>query len=292
MTETKRDPTLTTSTSVRATRWLLDSAAAVSPRLAGRLALELWRRPLGRAEVRPGERAVHQEARLVGVHVGGRPVATYRWGDGARPVLLVHGWRSRASRWSSVVAGLVDAGYTPVAYDAPGHGASGGRAVTILEHERIVQALAERDGPFEAVVAHSFGVPVALYAVRQGLAAHRAVAISGVGDFGYLVDAFCGGLGVRPVVATELRRAVERAFFDGDPGTWRRFSADVAADCDVLVVHDADDVVVDPAQADVITAAYGERATYVATQGLGHGRILDDPTVVATVLDFLGRGRR
>jgi hypothetical protein len=30
--------------------------------------------------------------------VGGKRAVTYTWGDGDRPVLLVHGWESRASR--------------------------------------------------------------------------------------------------------------------------------------------------------------------------------------------------
>ena len=275
----------------------LNATARVSPRLAGRLALEVWRRPWGRGPVRPGERAVHESAVVGSVVHRGRPVVTYRWGDGRRPVLLVHGWRARASRWATLVDGLVAAGLSPVAYDAPGHGATDGRVVTILDHEAIMRRLAARHGPFEAVVGHSFGVALALYAVRSGLTAERVVAISGMGDFGYLVDGFCAGLQLDPPVAAALRRAVERAYFEGDPDIWRRFSVGAAVDgaaaaaCDVLVVHDVGDEVVDPAQARLITAAHGERATYLETEGLGHGRILDAPEVVGAVVRFVDRGR-
>jgi hypothetical protein len=268
----------------------LDAAARVAPRLAGLAALELWRRPGRRALVGPDERTVMAAARVGVAGPAGHPVVTYSWGDGARPVLLVHGWAARASRFADFVTALVADGWSPVAYDAWAHGATRGPARTIPEHQAVITELAERYGPFKGAVAHSFGVPVTLYAARNGMTADRLVTISGVGDFGSLVDVFCQRLGAGAAVNRELRRAIERRWFDGDSGIWDRFSAHPAAGRDILVVHDTGDRVVDRAQADVVTAAYGGRATLLETSGLGHGRILRDPGVVSATLDFL-RGR-
>lgn len=260
----------------------LKVAAAISPGLAGRLAFELWRRPLARGKVRDAEREIHQSAR-VGIIDG---VVTYTWGDGTRPVLLVHGWRSRASRYYGYVARLVALGYTPISYDAPGHGDSAGRAGTILDHQRIIQNLAHRHGRFEGVVAHSLGVPFALYAVREGVAAGRLVALAGVAEFGYLVDAFCAELGLGPGPNRALRRSIEQRLFRGDRGIWQRFSAG-AGDAGLLVFHDDGDDVVVPAQADVLVAQYGPKATFVRTTGLGHHRIVTDEQVMTAAVDFL-----
>jgi hypothetical protein len=260
----------------------LNAAAAISPSIAGRLAFELWRRPLTRGKVRDAEREIHQSARVEIID----GVVTYTWGDGTRPVLLVHGWRSRASRYYGYVARLVALGYTPVSYDAPGHGDTAGRAGTILDHHRIIQGLAHRHGRFEGVVAHSLGVPFALYAVREGVAAGRLVALAGVADFSYLVDAFCAELGLGPEPNRALRRSIERRLFRGDPGIWQRFSAG-AGDAELLVFHDDGDDVVAPAQADVLVARYGPRATFVRTTGLGHHRIVTDEQVMTAAVDFL-----
>jgi hypothetical protein len=265
----------------------LDLLARVAPRLAGSAALELWRRPGRPALVGPDERAVLDAARVGVAGPAGHPVVTYRWGNGARPVLLVHGWASRASRFADFVTALVADGWSPVAYDAWAHGATRGPARTIPEHQLVITELAERHGPFEGVVAHSFGVPVSLYAARHGLAADRLVAISGVGDFGSLVDTFCQQVGAGQTVNRELRRAIERRWFDGDTGIWDRFSAHPAPGRDVLVVHDTGDRVVDRGQADLVTAAYGPRATLLETSGLGHGRILHDRGVIAASVEFL-----
>jgi pimeloyl-ACP methyl ester carboxylesterase len=262
----------------------LKVAASISPRLAGRLAFELWRRPMMRGKVRDAERAVHDAAK-VEVMDG---VVTYAWGDGARPVLLVHGWRSRASRFSAYVERLLELGYSPVSYDAPAHGDSGGGRIasTILDHQRIIQSLAARHGTFEGVIAHSLGVPFALYAVREGVAAKRLVTISGLADFGYLTDSFCAELGLGPAVNRELRKAIERHYFPGLADVWTRFSIR-EGDVDLLVIHNDEDDVVDPGQAEVLLTQYGTKARFRQTKGLGHRRIMIDPDVVNEAVAFV-----
>lgn len=269
----------------------LNAASRLAPRTTGRLALELWRRPGTPAVVRREEEAVHAAARRSVVEQAGAPVATYTWGDGDRPVLLVHGWAARASRFSDVVTALLQAGYSPVAYDAWGHGATPGPVRTIVEHQAVIAELEQRHGPFAGVVAHSFGVPVALHAARSGLRVDRVVALSGMSDFGYVVDTFCARLGLRAPVNRELRRAIERAYFAGDTGIWERFSAHPMPRQEVLVIHDAGDRVVHRGQADLLVEALGDGARLVETSGLGHGRILRDPGVVGEVVAFLDRER-
>jgi pimeloyl-ACP methyl ester carboxylesterase len=250
--------------------------------LAGRLAFELWRRPFKRGQVRESERKIHQAARVEIVD----DVVTYAWGDGQRPVLLVHGWRSRASRFHRFIQRLLDLGYSPVSYDAPGHGDSPGRVRTIVDHRRIIQGLAERHGPFEGVIAHSMGVPFALYALREGVTARRMVAISGFAEFDYLVDAFCRALGLNSKVNKALRKSIEHGLFDGDDQIWTKYSV-AAGEADLLVIHNDEDDVVDPKQAPVLLAAYGPRARFLQTNGLGHRRIMVDPEVITEAVAFI-----
>lgn len=260
----------------------LRTIGAVSPRLGGRLAFGLWRRPLARGQVRDSERPVHDAARVEDID----GVLTYAWGDGARPVLLVHGWRSRASRYAAFIARLLELGYSPVSYDAPGHGDSPGPIVSILGHQRIIQQLEERHGPFEGVIAHSLGVPFALYSVREGVATKRLVMVSGVADFGYLADSFCRALGLGPKVNQQLRREIERGYFEGDHTIWNRFSV-ATGKAPLLVIHNDEDDVVDPEQAHVLLLNYGTQAHFHPTTGLGHRRILQDPAVIAEAVAFL-----
>ena len=274
-------------------RSALNGTSLVSKRLAGKGALRLFRLPRGRSRIRSGERPVMERARVRTVEATGRPVVVYQWGDGRRPVLLVHGWESRGSRMSAFVDPLLACGYSPLAFDAPGHGDSEGSTTTVLEFRDIITELHAEYGDFEAVIAHSLGVAGAFLTLRGSVRAGRLAAIGGVADFGLVVDAFCAALRLRAPLAGELRRRIEREMFPGEPDIWARFSAvhrPQEVELPILVVHDEDDDTVSPEQGRRIVAAYGERARLVSTRGLGHRRILVDPMVVAEVLDFVTAG--
>ncbi|MFG2819451.1 alpha/beta hydrolase [Kitasatospora sp. NPDC048365] len=273
-----------------AVRTALNATSLLSPSLAGRAAFALFCRPLRRSRVRSTELDVHARAATEELTVNGKRVVAYRWGDGTRPVLLLHGWRSRTSRFADWIPRLLDLGYSPVGFDAPGHGDSQGRGTTILEYRELIGRLQDRYGHFEGVVAHSFGVLCAFHALRTGVTAERLVALSGVSDFTFVVDGFCAGLGVNDRIRRELVRRIERELFPGTPDPLRVFDAGRAPEevpLPILVVHDEQDDVVPHGQARRLQAAYGERLRLLTTRGLGHRRIVAEPTVVDNAIGFL-----
>lgn len=285
-----------------AVRTALNGASYVAPRLAGGAAFRLFRNPRGRSRLRPDERPLTDRAEVGEIVVGGGKAVSYRWGTGARPVLLVHGWESRGSRFAPLISELLDLGLSPVTFDAPGHGDATGETMTIVDLRDIITELDARHGPFEMVVAHSLGVTATFLALREGGAGQlrpvrteRLVAISGVPDFAYLVDRFCERLGLRARLNAELRSRVEQELFPGEEDIWSRFSVPrtvpEAGPASVLVVHDADDDMVDPACSRALADALGDRAELVVTSGLGHRRIIGDPQVTACVRDFVVRER-
>ncbi|MCX5193401.1 alpha/beta fold hydrolase [Streptomyces sp. NBC_00249] len=268
----------------------LDIAARVAPGPAGRIAFGLFIRPLGRPRLRPEEAGVMGRAETGRLDVGGVRVATYRWGDGAHPVLLVHGWSSRASRFAGFVEVLLAQGHSVVAFDAPGHGESGGRAASIRDFRDIIRRLDAEYGPFPAVVAHSIGVLSTLFTLREGVRVERVVALAGIAHFDYLVDGFRRFLDVGPAAERALRRHVEHRVFADTPDIWRRLDArrdPGESPARILLVHDTEDDMSVPGQSRAIAAAFGERARLIETQGLGHRRILGDPDVIAAAAAFL-----
>ncbi|MFD8752470.1 alpha/beta hydrolase [Kitasatospora sp. NPDC059577] len=274
-------------------RTALNPTARIAPGAAGRAAYELFVHPVRRSRVRPSEREVHGQAVTERLTVNGKPVVGYRWGSGERPVLLLHGWRSRASRYAPLVPRLRELGLSAVSFDAPGHGDSGGRTTGVPEYRELALRLQERYGPFEAVVAHSLGVCAAFGALADGLRAGRLAAVSGVSRVGFFPAAFCAGLGLNAGVERALRARIERELFGGDAGGWERFdAARRVADVDlpVLVVHDEADDVVPLSEAHRLREAYGERLDLVVTRGLGHRRIIAEPAVVDQVIGFLAAG--
>ncbi|WP_158754447.1 alpha/beta hydrolase [Streptomyces sp. NRRL F-2580] len=55
----------------------------------------------------------------------------------------------------------------------------------------------------------------------------------------------------------------------------------------ILLVHDTDDDVAAPSQARAFADAYGPQARLIETTGLGHRRILADPEVIASAVEFV-----
>ncbi len=267
----------------------LNVTARLAPKLAGPRTFGLFVRPLGRARLRPGEAEVMAQAETGRMVVHGADVTTYRWGDGDRPVLIVHGWSSRASRFAGFVEALRAQGRTVIAFDGPGHGESGGRASTIVDYRAVIGRLHAEYGDFSAVVAHSFGVLATFFMLREGVRADRVVAIGGIAEFDYLLDRFCTRLNLGDWARRVLRTHVEQQLFPGEPDIWQRLDAgrrpaDMRAP--ILLLHDTDDDMAAPSQARRIADAYGPQARLIETTGLGHRRILADPEVIATAVDF------
>ena len=204
-------------------------------------------------------------------------------------MLLVHGWGARASRFADLVSALLAGGYSPVAYDAWGHGATPGPVRTIPEHRVVIDELERRHGASTAwsrtrSASRSRCTPYATGSPSTGSSPSAGWGTSATWSTRSATGSACG----RRSTASCAGRS-SAAYFDGDTGIWERFSARPMAGREVLVIHDAGDTVVDRGQADLLVAALDDGVRLVETVGLGHGRILRDPAVIAETVAFSGR---
>jgi len=276
---------------LRLIRAALNGTSWVAPRVAGRATFYLFCNLKPRSKVRDTERETHHRALLDELSVNGKKVVTYRWGNGERPVLLVHGWQSRAARFAGFVPRLEALGCSPISFDAPGHGDSAGRRTTVLEYREVIRQLQNKYGPFEAVIAHSFGVMATFLSLRATLTAGRLVAVAGVSDFHFLHDEFCRRLQLNARLRQQLRRRIEQDLFPEIPGMWELFDSTLQTDeiaLPILVIHDQSDEIVPIGQAQRLKSAYGDQLELITTAQLGHRKILAHPTVIDRAVDFIG----
>jgi pimeloyl-ACP methyl ester carboxylesterase len=275
-----------------ALRWLrlqLKLVAAVAPGLAFQLAWKLFCTPR-RLPTKHWEAPALVDARRRTVPYATGPVAVYEWGPATAPaVVLVHGWEHRASFWRAWVQPLVAAGYRVVALDGPGHGASGGRRITLTDFAGAVQAVVNTVGEVRAIVAHSFGAAsVAGLPVQLPGAAPlpRLALLSAPVGPREVAERFANFLHLSPQFVARFAEYVQQA-------TGRSAESFAAAAAGpglgaerVLVVHDEDDEVVPCAEGRQIAAAW-PGATLHVTRGLGHNRLLREPSLVQAVVDFI-----
>src|SRR5262249_38125075 len=126
-------------------------------------------------EARVADRLQTVEAQRIRTRWG--DVAAWRLGIGPA-VLLVHGFQDDNSLWSPLIDELDGRGRAVVAFDVPGHGASGGSWGAGFEGTGAIVAVAGVLGPVDAVVAHSAGCGMAVAAIIEGWTVPRGVLIA------------------------------------------------------------------------------------------------------------------
>lgn len=273
-----------TPLALRAWRAAFSVIGAVFPGAAGRIAHFLWYRA-SRRPVTARELLVLHRARCNPIAHAGLPVWVYVWGTGPT-ILLVHGWSGRAAQLTRWVAPLVKAGHQVVAFDAPAHGRSAGKATTAFDISAVIAELATAWGPLHAIVAHSFGVLCALHAMQRGVAVKRFVGISPPATLDGLLNKFSTTLALPANAVRALRRRLEVRFGDN---IWSQFSAvNIAATmtAPALIVHDREDREIAWQEGAAIATAW-PGAELQLTQGLGHARLLRDCRVVTMTTDFI-----
>lgn len=261
-------------------------AGSVRPAWASRALSTLWFTPWIHPASRRAVEGFPVGARPWTAAAGGRRLSGWEAGQGPT-VVLVHGWAGRAADLRHVGGDLVRAGFRVVAPDLPAHGHSEGRRTDLIELADALAGVIRREGTVRALVTHSLGFPVSVLALgttTRGPAALAALSPPRALETG--VQGFAARARLGPALTGELRRVIESRF---GADVWDRLRVDHdVADLGVagLVVHDEDDAEVPVADGRAVAAAW-PGATFAATRGLGHRRILTDPTVRRTVVDHL-----
>jgi pimeloyl-ACP methyl ester carboxylesterase len=269
------------STNVRLLGVLLRGVGAVSPALAARLGMQLFRLAGPRRQPRftpPPDAVEHFRA-------GRHRLASYVWEGGGPTVVLVHGWNGTSGDLSAFVGPLRDTGRRVVAIDLPAHGRSSGRFSDLTEAADAVEAVLRREPSIEAVIAHSFGVPATVLAASRGAPLPRAVLISGPAAVEPYLERFGQVLGLSSTIREALRRRLRGFLVRAGFQTVDLTVVAPRLEGRALVVHDRSDREVPFLSAQALHRAWSG-SELLATEGLGHRRLLADPAVVERAVQF------
>lgn len=277
---------------------LLRTGMRTLSRLAPPLAVALFDRiwfSAPRTTPRPEPAAWLARGEPMPFHLHGHRVNAWSWGRGPT-VLLVHGWGGNAGQMHALIGPLLERGLRVVAFDAPAHGTSdpsrlGGRRVSMIEIADALRVVAAGVGPIAGLVAHSGGCTATALALRDGWAGPERIAF--VAPFALPSEAiapFGRAIGASVAVTARFRALVEHRFarpwtdFDM-PGLAARRGLPP-----LLVVHDRDDCEVPFFHGQAVAEAWPQ-ARLAETGGLGHRRLLRDPSVVADIVAFTASGQ-
>ncbi len=268
-----------------ALRVLFAVLSRLSPPLAGRFALRLFCTP--RKHHRPPwETHIAEKGTRVRV---GPHLAARTFGSGPL-VLVVHGWEGRGTQLGQFVEPLVLAGFRVVTLDLPAHGDSAGTRTDLIECTEALRKVGRDVGPIAAVVTHSFGGAITTLALERGLDARAVVLIASPSSIDDVLRRFERSVGLSAAAANAFRAATERQTRVklADVEIFERVAG---LNVPALIVHDRGDREVPFHDAERLAARW-PNATLMATEHLGHRRILKDDEVIRRTVSFISAAAR
>lgn len=277
------------STGIRLFRMVLGASQRLWPALAVRAACRLFLTPLPPKWLhrgRPWDDAWRIEAwpfEDANLTLYSQPAAPHG------PVaLLVHGWGGHAGQMLALAQTLAAQGLRPVILEMPGHGRSAGAESTLPQFARaieyVVARLRQEGHTVRALVAHSLGASAGAYVASRGLPIERLVLLAPPASPPEYTRLFAQVFGL-----SETTRAAMQMRIEAREGILMpQFEPDSVGPrirVPTLVVHDQGDSI--NRFADGQAYAHAVRgAELLATQGLGHRRILKDAQVLGRVAIF------
>lgn len=204
-------------------------------------------------------------------------------------VLLLHGWGGHAAQMLPLAQALMAQGLRPVLVDLPAHGRSQGSTSNLPQFARAIEYAAARlqqqGFRLDAVVAHSLGANAAAFAASRGLALRKLVLLAPPASPHEYTRLFAQVFGL-----SERTRAAMQKRFEAREGILMPQFEPQAVGPRIaqatLVVHDRRDSINRFADGVAFRQAI-PGARLLATQDLGHRRILKDSAVLQEVTAFL-----
>lgn len=264
----------------------LNLLAVISKRRAAEKAFQLFCTPFYRSKKQAPP--VFQKAEKLSLTVKGNTVRGFRWNKGGvKRVLISHGFESSVKNFDAYVRGLIKKNYEVLAFDAPGHGVSGGKQITLPLYIDTINAIHFQMGTIQSFMAHSFGgLALAHFIEKIPNAGIRMVLVAPATETKTAIDTFFRFLQLNEDVRVEFEKIITEK--SGVPSGY--FSIPRAIEniqADVLWVHDKDDDITPLKDVQPVMAKNYPNVSFLVTEGLGHKKIYRDNKVIQQIVEFL-----
>lgn len=259
-------------------------SSQVAPSLSAKWAQELFLRPR-RLPSNQKEEDILKLAQTETLQ-SGRKAYFWNQNSGGPLVVLVHGWESRASAFYKWIPILVNSGFQVMGWDGPAHGHSPGTKTNAYEVSKALAAdLQELNVTPFGVVGHSLG-GVAIGLLHRHLSLpKKMVVVSAPSNISGVFDRFLNTIRLSGRARTLFVKQFEKtAGITLQEGSLQNF--DMSEKSHTLVIHDTEDREVPFEDFHDLKKSW-PKAHFLATDGLGHRRILRDEAVGFEIVEFL-----
>jgi pimeloyl-ACP methyl ester carboxylesterase len=266
--------------------------ALVSKRKAAKEALEIFFTPRLRSTKKPS--AIFDKGEKLSFKINRNTIRGYRWmpqgaqAGSAKKILILHGFESSIKKFDQYINNFVKKGYEVLAFDAPGHGESGGKRITIPLYVDMIKYIFTTYGPIQSFLSHSLGsISVAhfLESVKHDKET-KLVLIAPATETVTSVDRFFEYLQLDDEVRKEFDGLIyEKTGYRTEYYSMKRAAKKIKAS--VLWFHDEEDAVTPIGDVIKVKEDNHKNIDYIFTKGLGHRNIYRDSKVMKQVVEFL-----
>lgn len=260
----------------------------ISNKLASRYAIWLFFKPL-RFPMPKREQPMNQNSEQFDLFIPfiGKKIRMYRYGEGTKRILLVHGWSGRGTQLFTLADYLVSQNYQVISFDAPAHGKSEGNKTYMKEFVECIREIQTQLGEFDGVIGHSLGAMSVINAVRLGFKTPYLVCIAGGDLVKDIIDDFINKMQMNQIVWNSVHTYLQQKLKEST----EEYSASIAVKNihqPILIIHDTEDIDVPVAAAHNIHK-HAPNSELLITEGLGHRRILADKAVIDRIGVFISK---
>jgi pimeloyl-ACP methyl ester carboxylesterase len=237
-------------------------------------------------KLRPFELDFIVKAEKESMKFGESDIQLYKWGNGSKKLLAIHGWEGQAANFTKVIEQLIESDFTVYAFDAPSHGLSTKGETSLFEFIELVGLLIQKFNP-EYLISHSFGAVATTYSLSlaESINIKKYVLFTAPDKFSERIDYVAEQVGmtdkVKGLLIDRLEKEINMPVAPLNVSEFVKSLETIQA----LIVHDVDDRVVEIACARVVNDNWPS-STLQEIEGTGHFRILLDHKVIGDVVGF------
>jgi pimeloyl-ACP methyl ester carboxylesterase len=247
----------------------LNMLAAVSPSYAGKVGFNVFCNPFS-AALKPYQLEFLNSAEKFSIQMDGMKVQCYKWGNGSKKILFVHGWASHSFRWKQYIETFKTKDYTLYAFDSRGHGLSEGKYLNLMLNADTIKNVVAYIGEIDTVVCHSFGGFSMAYLLKHfpQTAIKKTVIMGAPGEAKQFFSFYQGLLNLSDRAITAIIKRFKKNL-SNTPEYFSSptFAKEIHIPC--LIIHDKNDAEA-PVETAIALHENWKGSKIIVTEGLGH----------------------
>lgn len=269
---------------IKATGVYLNILCAISKKHGGKKGFYIFCNPF-KVPLKSHQQKFLQDAVYKKIDFENSFLQTYKWGNGSKHILLVHGWASHSFRWKAYVDYLITQDFTVYAFDAPGHGLSGGKYLNLIKYSQAIETVLNNFEKVDKIIGHSFGCFSTIYLMfnNKNININKLAIMATPGEADDFFSFYKQTLqlsnnAMKAIISTFQQRLGHAPSYFSIPS----FAKDNKASC--LIVHDEYDEETPYKNAVALHQAFAG-SKLLTTQKLGHG--LKSDAIMKEVVHFI-----